>query len=183
MALYSPGATRTGATTSHEPGLMKGVVGFLFPAATTAATGVNVNNSTRTLTESTFNQVVDAVWNAGGGSLTCFGSSTQIAKFTQWDKHRIRMAPRDNRGGGLIRYFMTEVGEEVELVPMRNVPNNIMFVLDTAKIKMRAKKNRKAIMEKLGLMGDVESWQIISEFSMEMRGWDFKHHGMFTALA
>lgn len=179
MALYSPGAVRTGSTTSHEPGLMKGVYGFMI-----AYTGNNnVDNSTRTLTETKFNTVVDAVWNYGGGNLTVYGSSTQIAKFTQWDKHRIRMAPRDDRGGGYVRFFMTEVGEEVELVPMRNVPGNLLFVLDNSRIKLRAKKNRKALLEKLGKAGDMDDWQLLSEFSMEMKGYNLGQHGMFTALA
>jgi len=38
---------------------------------------------------------------------------------------------------------------------MAKVPTNLAFVLDTSKIKLRAKRGRKAIMEKLGKMGKI----------------------------
>ena len=38
------------------------------------------------------------------------------------------------------------------------------------------------IMEKLGKMGDFDDWQILSEFTMEMRGYNLNQHGMFGRL-
>jgi hypothetical protein len=78
---------------------------------------------------------------------------------------------------------MTESGIVLDLVPMGNCPQNLMYIVDTSKIKLRAKKGRKAIMEKLGKAGDFEDWQIISEFSMEMKGFNLRQHGGFFALA
>ena len=78
---------------------------------------------------------------------------------------------------------MSEAGIEIEIVPMRQVPTNMAFVVDVSKIQLRAKRNRKALMEKLGRAGDFEDWQIISEFSMEMKGYDHGQHGMFTVLS
>jgi hypothetical protein len=175
VVLYSGGV---GVRSTTEASVSKGVFGFLYGAG-----GSQVDTSTTTLTPSAMNTVVNAVWEYGGNNLTFFGSIGQVAKFTQWDIDRIRMAPRDKRGGGNITYWMAECGIEVELVPMRQVPTNIAFVLDTSRIKLRAKKNRKAIMEKLGKAGDFEDWQIISEFSLEMRGYDHGQHGMFTKLS
>lgn len=175
MALYSPGLTPRSTT---EASMNKGVQGFL-----TAQSGAHIDTSTTTLTPSAMNTVVNEIWNNGGNSLAFFGDINQCAKFTQWDIDRIRMAPRDKRGGGNITYWMGEAGIEIELVPMRQVPTNLAFVLDTSRIQLRAKKNRKAIMEKLGKAGDFDDWQIISEFSMEMRGYDHAQHGMFSALS
>ena len=106
-----------------------------------------------------------------------------MAKFTRWDKNRIRTTYREGLGGGYINHYLTEAGIEIELVPMANVPTNLMFIVDPKQIRMRAKKGRKGIMEKLGKMGDFDRWQIISEFSMEMRKYDQGAHGLFTALA
>jgi len=74
-------------------------------------------------------------------------------------------------------------GVEIEIVAMPQVPVNFAFLIDTTKVRMRAKKGRKGIMEKLGKMGDFERYQILSEFTMEMRGYNQGQHGLFTRLA
>ncbi len=172
-ALYSARIAKT-ATIA---GLMDGVLGFLG-----TQTGSHIDTATYTITESALNTVVSAVWEAGGRNLTFFGHIDQTAKFTRWDKGRIRMRVNESRGGGHITSYMTESGIEIDLIPMANVPTNIAYVLDTSKIKLRAKRGRKAIMEKLGKMGDFEDWQIISEFSMEMKGYNLRQHGGFFKL-
>lgn len=159
-------------------GLMKGCFGFLGVTA-----GDNIDTSTTTLTETAVNTVVGACWENGSTNLTFYSSKEQTAKFTQWDKNRIRMAPRDGRGGGHITKYMTEIGVEINIQPMRRVPKNFAFIIDPSKCRLRAKKGRKAIMEKLGKMGDMDDWQILSEFSFEMRGASNGQHGMFTKLS
>jgi hypothetical protein len=174
-ALYSPGVTPRSTT---EASLAKGVLGFLL-----GQSGTHIDTATTTLTPSALNTVVNHLWDYGANSLAFLGDINQCAKFTQWDIDRIRMAPRDGRGGGNVTYWMSEAGIEIEIIPMRQVPTNLAFVLDMSRIQLRAKKNRKAIMEKLGLAGDFEDWQILSEFSLEMRGYDHQQHGLFTALS
>ena len=173
-ALYSGSVARTSVGAS----LMNGCLGFLI-----GRSGDHIDITTRVLTESAFNTVVGAVWENGGNNLTAYGDRTNIGKFTQWDRNRIRTRVNDTKGGGHITSYMSEVGIEVDLVPMRNVPKNILFVLDTSKCKMRAKRGRKAILEKLGKMGDFDDWQMLTEFSMEMKGFNLGQHGMFTKLS
>lgn len=172
--LYSAAVARS----TTEAGMMNGFFGFLG-----GRTGDEIDTSTTSLTESAFNSVVGACWESGSTNLTFFANKRQTGKFTQWDKSRIRMEPRDGRGGGYVNYYMTEVGVEVEIVPMRKVPINIAFVIDTSKCRLRAKKGRKAIMEKLGKAGDFDDWQILSEFSLEMKGYNLHQHGLFTKLS
>jgi hypothetical protein len=175
LALYGPGVSVRSTTV---PTVNKGVFGFLLPSG-----APGLDTSTTTLTPSAMNSVVNQCWDYGANNLTFFGDINQCAKFTQWDIDRIRMAPNNNRGGGNITYWMSEAGIEIEIVPMRQVPTNLAFVVDVSKIQLRAKQNRKAIMEKLGKSGDFDDWQIISEFSMEMKGYDHGQHGMFTVLS
>jgi hypothetical protein len=175
IALYSPGVEPRSTT---EASLSKGAFGFL-----SGQSGTHIDITSTTLTPSALNTVVNYLWDYGANSLAFLGDINQCAKFTQWDIDRIRMAPRDGRGGGHVTYWMSEAGIEIEIIPMRQVPTNIAFVLDMSRIQLRAKRNRKAIMEKLGLAGDFEDWQILSEFSMEMRGYDHCQHGMFTKLS
>jgi len=174
FTLYGDGLTRS----TTVAGLMKGMFGFLAGQA-----GDMIDTTTTTLTESAVNAVIGACWENGSENLTFFGHKDQCAKFTQWDKNRIRMEPRDNRGGGYISKFMTEVGVEISVQPMKRVPKNIAFVIDTSKCSLRAKRSRKAIMERLGKAGDMDDWQIISEFSLEAKGYNLGQHGIYTKLS
>lgn len=173
MALYSIYSAKT----SLAAGLMNGVFGFL-----TTQSGTHIDRTTKTLTETGFNSIVTKIWEMGGRNLNVFAHISQTAKFTRWDKNRIRMRVNDGVGGGHITSYLTEAGIEVDLTPMGNVPDNLLFVLDTSKIKLRAKSGRKALLEKLGKMGDTDDWQILTEFSMEMKGYNTAQHGMFTCL-
>ncbi len=175
MALYGVTIPRS----STVAGILNGVVGHMIQASGTA----EVDDSTTTFTENAFNTVVSTIWESGGENLTFFGNLDITSKFTRWDKNRIRMQQSDRRGGGLIQYYLSESGIEVEIVPMRKVPINFAFILDTSKIQLRAKKGRKGFMEKLGKAGDFEDWQILSEFSMEMKGYNLHQHGMFIRLS
>lgn len=172
-ALYSASIAKTSAMA----GLMNGCLGFLGLTA-----GTHIDTSTKTLTESAVNTVVSFIWENGGRNLSLFGHIDQTAKFTRWDKNRIRMRVNEGLGGGRITSYLTESGIELDLIPMANVPTNLAFILDTSKIRLRAKRGRKAIMEKLGKMGDFDDWQIISEFTMEMKGYNLRQHGLFASL-
>jgi hypothetical protein len=174
-ALYSHKVAKTSVTA----GMMHGVYGFLFEGAAGDAS----DHTTRNLTETAVNTVVNKLWENGGRNLSFWGHISQCALFTRWDKNRIRMRVEDGKGGGHINSYLTEAGITLDIHPMAHVPPNLAFVLDTSKIRLRAKRGRKAIMEKLGKMGDFTDWQIISEFSMEMKGYNLNQHGMFTALA
>ncbi len=165
------------AKTSAMAGLMNGCLGFLGQTS-----GTHIDTSTLQLTESAVNTMVSFIWESGGRNLSFFGHINQTAKFTRWDKDRIRARINDRKGGGMITSYLTESGIEIDIIPMANVPTNLAFIIDTSKVKLRAKRGRKAIMEKLGKMGDFDDWQVVSEFSMEMKGWDLKQHGMFVKL-
>ena len=174
-ALYSVKVT---PRSTAEASLMHGALGFL-----AGNSGTNIDITTTALTEAAVNTVVWECWESGADSLTWFSNIDQAAKFTQWDKTRIRTTVNEGKGGGFINRYLTEAGIEIEIVPMRKVPKNIAFLIDTSKCKLRAKKGRKAIMEKLGKAGDMDDWQIISEFSLEMKGANLHQHGLFTKLA
>jgi hypothetical protein len=174
-ALYSVKVTPRAV---GEASLMHGVLGFL-----AGTTGTEIDITTTALTESAVNTVVGACWESGANNLVWFSSLNQAAKFTQWDKTRIRTTINDSKGGGMITRYLCECGIELEIVPMKKVPHNLAFIIDTGKVKLRAKKGRKAIMEKLGKAGDMDDWQILSEFTMEMKGYNLHQHGMFTKLA
>lgn len=165
------------ARSTTAAALMNGVFGFL-----KGQTGDHIDTTTTAFSETAFNTVVAAQWENGATPNAFFAHQTQIRKFTTWDRSRIRMSPRENLGGAHISSYMTDIGIEVDLVPLRRCPVNLAFSLDTSKIALRAKRNRKLLLDRLGKSGDYEKYQLISEMSMEMRGYDQGQHGMFTIL-
>jgi hypothetical protein len=170
--------SKTEARSSTVAGMMKGVYDFLDDYESSDW----VDASTTTLTESALNDLVSNVWDQGGSPDIFFGHKDQIRKFTQWDQARVRTAPDAKMAGHHVTKYLTDIGEEIELIPMRKWPVNIAMVLSLDKIKLRAKKGRKLIMEKLAKVGDYDRWQMLSEFSLEMKGYDKGYHGMFNKL-
>ena len=170
--------SKTEARASTVAGMMKGVYDFLDDYESSDW----VDASTTTLTEAALNDLVSNIWDQGGSPDVFFGHKDQIRKFTQWDQARVRTTPDSKLAGHHVTRYLTDIGEEIELIPMRKWPTNVAMVLSLDKIKLRAKKGRKLIMEKLAKVGDYDRWQMISEYTLECKGYDKGYHGMFNKL-
>jgi hypothetical protein len=167
----------TQARTATLASTMNGLLGYL-----RGQTGSHIDLTTTALTETNFNNLVAACWDNNGTPDVIVASYSQIRKFTGWDRARVRVEQDQKIGGFHITKYLTDIGIEVDLIPMRKFPANAMFVLDTNKIKLRAKKGRKLFVQKLGVRGDLSEYQVISEFSCEVRGYNLGWHGYFGAL-
>jgi hypothetical protein len=173
------------AKSATVPPLMYGFLGLIAVPATFASGVADgwVDNTTTSLTETAFNNMVAACFENGGRPNCVVGAVSQIRKFTSWATDRIRSTPDNRVGGQYITQYMTDVGITVDLIPMMKWPVDMLFILDDSKFTMRAKKGRKLIIEKLGKSGDYDQWQLISEFSMEHHGVAWGQHGAFLKLA
>jgi len=171
--------SETQARTATVAGLMNGMFGFLY-------TGVGsdwVDTTTTALTEDKVNDMMAVCYSNGGTPDTLFADVSQIRKFTSWDVARVRTTPDSKLGGHVVTKYLTDVNEEIELMPLRKFPVNMCFLADLSQCKLRAKKDRKLIYEKLAKTGDYERWQLLSEFTFEMRGYDKGYHAMWINLA
>lgn len=174
LILFSKSATRS----STVAGLFDGAFGYL-----ESKSGQNwVKDSSQDFTEATVNDMAAELYDNGGNPNVLVGSVEQLRKFTAWDRSKVRTNPDAKLGGHFVTRYLTDVGFEVELLMMRKFPPNICFMLDTDKISLRAKKGRKLILEKLGKEGDRDKWQMISEFTVEFRGYDKGQQGMWSKL-
>jgi hypothetical protein len=169
-------STQSRSTTAASS--MNGVLGFL-----RGQSGSHIDTSTTSLTETAFNNLVAACWDNRGNPDIVVASHSQIRKFTGWDRARVRVEQDSRVAGFHVTRYLTDIGIEVELVPMRKFPVNTLFVLDSSKIKLRAKKGRKLFVEKLGIRGDLTEYQVLSEFTAEIRGYNLGWHGYFGALS
>lgn len=160
-------------------GLMKGFAELFIDNQTESW----VDTSTTSLTETKFNDLVAEIAENGGDPNVVVAGYSQIRKFTGWATDRIRTKRDERVGGSYITQYLTDTGKTVDLIPMKKFPSDWMFVLDTDKFSLRAKKGRRLLMEKLGKKGDYDEWQLLSEYSMEHHGVAQGHHGAFFALA
>lgn len=172
--LYS--YTQTRSTT--VAGFMNGVAGFLNGATSNDW----VDNSTTSLTESTFNNMVATCWENGGTPNVFVGNVKQMRLFTDWDDSKIRTRPDARMGGHWITSYLSDTGIEIDLVPLRKAPMNYGFLLDTNLMTLVPKKGRKLIVEKLARVGDYDRWQLLSEYTLEFRKYDMGAHAMFLEL-
>lgn len=171
--------SRAQARSSTAAGIMKGFAELFID---NIAETTWVDNSTTSLIESTFNSQMSNIAENNGSPNVVVGSFAQIRKFTGWSADRIRSRPDDRVGGQYITQYLTDTGITVDLIPLAKFPTNWLFMLDTDKIRLRAKRGRKLLLEKLGRKGDYEEWMLVSEYSMEHHGVAQGQHGAFMAL-
>jgi hypothetical protein len=167
------------ARTATAAGLMSGLFDYLVENQSYSWVDV----ATTSLTKSDVNNLVAELAENGGRPNCIVGPLAQIRKFTQWDESRIRSRPDDRVGGEWITSFLCDSGIECDLIWIPKVPPNFLAVVDTSKITLRAKNGRKLLFEKLGKKGDYDQWEFISEYSVEIRGYDKGHQGGFLSLA
>jgi len=161
--------TRSSTASSVPNGILYWITAYN-PAGAASSAGYTYDKTSRTLTESLLNGMIANLWDAGCKPDIVLGSQQQIRKFTQWDASRVRTTNSNRLGGFYVTKYLSEVGYEVDLVPMPDFPVPYVFVLDTKKIKLRAKKGRKLFTEKLGKVGDYTQYQMLSEYSVECKG-------------
>jgi hypothetical protein len=175
----------TQAKSATVPPLMNGYLGLLADP-TTFALGVAdgwIDNTTTSLGETAFNNMVAACFENGGRPNCAVGSITQIRKFTSWAADRIRSTPDTRVGGQYITQYLTDTGVTIDLIPMMKWPVDMLFLIDDSKFTLRAKTGRKLLIEKLAHTGDYDRWQLLSEFSLEHHGVAWGQHGAFLKLA
>jgi len=174
--LYSSGQARTSTVASY----IYGAFGYL----NSVSTNDWVDTTTTSLAEKDINDMAARCWDYGAeGPFVLCGEKSQIRKFTQWDQARVRTTPDAKLGGHFVNRYMTDVNIEVELVPLRQCPVNLLFMLDINSMKLRAKKGRKLLFNKVADDGgDYTNWYFLSEYTLEMRGYEKGYHAMWTAL-
>ncbi len=170
--------TKAVAQSATVAGVMNGVMGFLLGQVGNDY----VENTSKALTETGVNDMMAVLYENNSTPDCLVLPTSQARKFTTWDRDKIRTTPDARIGGHFVTKYLTDVGVEIEIIMMRQFPVNMGFLVDTSKIHPRAKKGRKLFIEKLGLDGDRTRYQIISEFSLEMRGYNHGQHAMWTSL-
>ena len=145
-------------------GTMGGVIDFIgFIAAG------NVNGTAETLTPAVLNTMAKQVFDDGGYPDMVLVGGTQKQKISTFDQEFRRSTLDSRRAGYTVDEFVSDLGWNLRIVVDRWVPSDVCLVLDSSKIKIMPLRTRAFFLEKLGKTGDSNDWQIVGEYTMEVR--------------
>lgn len=130
--------------------------------------GNNIGTA-ETLTPSVLNTMVKACWDDGLFPDTVLVGGVQKQKISSFDQEFRRSTLDTRRAGYTVEEFVSDLGVNLRVVVDRWVPNDVAVVFDSAKVKIMPLKGRAFALEKLGKTGDSEDWQIVGEYTMEVR--------------
>ena len=145
-------------------GTMGGVIDFVgFIGAQ------NVNGTAETLTPSVVNAMAKQIFDRGGMPNILLVGGVQKQKVSTFDQEFRRSTLDSRRSGFTVEEFVSDLGVNLRIVVDRWVPNDVALVLDSSRIKIMPLRTRAFFLEKLAKTGDSNDWQIIGEYTMEVR--------------
>lgn len=151
-------------------GTMGGVIDFIG--------WINTGNKTttaETLTPSVLNAMAKQVYDDGGTPDMVLVGGLQKQKISAFDQEFRRSTLDSRRAGYTVEEFVSDLGVNLRVVVDRWVPDDVALVLDSSRIKILPLKGRAFTLEKLGKTGDSEDWQIVGEYTMEVRNGNEAH--------
>lgn len=153
---------------SDVSGSVYGTMGGLIDFIGFIAAG-NTNGTAETLTPSVLNAMARQVYDDGGMPTHVIVGGTQKQKISTFDQEFRRSTLDSRRAGYTVEEFVTDLGMNLQVVVDRWVPSDVAIVIDSSKVKIMPLKGRAFFLEKLAKTGDSNDWQIIGEYTMEVR--------------
>jgi hypothetical protein len=158
------GVTAPNDVNASTYGTMGGVIDFVgFQAA------VNVNGTAETLTPTVLNTMAKQCYDAGGMPDMVLVGGLQKQKISAFDQEFRRSTLDTRRAGYTVDEFVTDLGWNLRVVVDRWTPADVCLVLDSSRLKVVPLQKRAFFLEKTAKVGDSNDWQIIGEYTMEVR--------------
>lgn len=167
------------AATNHSDeayGTMGGIIDFV-----KYATGANSNTTAETLTPSVVDAMVLQCWDKGGTPDILLVGGRQKQKISAFDKEYRRTTMDSRRAGMTVDEYISDLGVNLRVVVERWMPIDCAMVLDSSKISVHPLTGRAFFLEKLAKTGDKEKYQIVGEYTAEVRSAS-KSHAIHTNL-
>ena len=133
------------------------------------ATGGNTTSTSETLTPSVLNAMAKQVWDDGGTPDIVLVGGVQKQKISAFDKEYRRTTMDSRRAGFTVEEFVTDLGVNLRIVVDRWMPVDTAIVIDSSRIHIKPLQTRGFFLEKLAKTGDSEKWQVIGEYTMEVK--------------
>jgi len=167
------------AATDHTDaayGTMGGLIDFI-----KNATSGNTNTTAETLTPSVLDAMVQQIYDDGGTPDMVIVGATQKRKISAFDKEYRRTTMDSRRAGMNVEEYMSDLGVTLRVVLDRWMPVDCALVIDSSKISVHPLQTRAFFLEKMAKTGDKEKWQIVGEYTAEVRS-AAKSHAIHTNL-
>ncbi len=172
-AIMGVRAPNNAASTTY--GTMGGLYDFI------NVSGGNTNSTAEYITPNVINDMCGQVYDDGGTPNCIVVGSVQRRKISAFDKEFRRSTMDTRRAGFYIEEFVSDLGVNLQIVLDRWVPSDTCFVIDTNRIKIKPLQGRGFFLEKLARTGDADKWQIVGEYTMEVKNGS-KAHAIHTNL-
>jgi hypothetical protein len=129
----------------------------------------NVNGTAETMTPSVLNAMAKQVYDDGGMPSHVLVGGLQKQKISTFDQEFRRSTFDTRRAGYTVEQFVTDLGVNLTVVVDRWIPDDVALVIDSSKIAIMPLQGRAFFLEKLAKVGDSNDWQIVGEYTMEVR--------------
>lgn len=122
-----------------------------------------------TLTPSVLNTMIKNVWAQGGNPDLVIVGGLQKQKISTFDQEFRRSTLDTRRSGFTVEEFVSDLGISLRVVVDRWMPDDVALVVDSSRLKVLPLKGRAFSLEKLAKTGDSDDWQIVGEYTLEVR--------------
>jgi len=129
----------------------------------------NINTSAETLTPTVLNAMIKQIWDEGGSPTHVIVGGLQKQKISTFDQEYRRSTMDTRRAGFTVEDFLSDLGISLRVVVDRWMPDDVALVVDSSRIKIMPLTGRAMFLEKLAKTGDSDDWQIVGEYTMEVR--------------
>ena len=133
------------------------------------ATSGNTTSTVETLVPSVLNAMIKQIWDDGGSPDMVLVGGAQKQKISAFDKEYRRSTMDSRRAGFTVEEFVSDLGISLRVVVDRWIPSDMAIVIDSSRIMIKPLQGRSFFLEKLAKTGDSENWQIVGEYTMEVK--------------
>lgn len=158
------GVTAGTDVSSTVYGTMGGLIDFIG-----FQTGTNNIVTIETLTPSVLNTMIKKCWDAGLMPDAILVGGVQKQKISAFDQEFRRSTLDSRRAGYTVEEFVSDLGVNLRVIVDRWVPNDVCIVFQRDKVKILPLTGRAFFLEQLAKTGDSNDWQIVGEYTMEVR--------------
>lgn len=151
-------------------GTMGGLIDFISQIGTTTRV-----TTAETLTPGVLNSLLKLAWDNGGMPDTIIVGGVQKQKISNFDQEYRRSTLDSRRAGYTVEEFVSDLGMSVRIVVDRWMPNDTIIAVDSSRVRIMPLKGRSFFLEKLAKIGDAQNWQIVGEYTMEIKNANSAH--------
>jgi hypothetical protein len=94
---------------------------------------------------------------------------TQKQEISAFDQEYRRSTMDARRSGYTVEEFVTDLGVNLRVIVDRWMPSDCAIILDSSRVKIKPLQGRAFFLEKMAKTGDREQWEVVGEYTMEVK--------------